>query len=255
MNIFQIVLEQPMFNALIWLYDVLPGADMGFAVLALTVLLKAVLWPLTGASLKGQRAMQQLQPKLDAIRRELKDNKEAQAKAMMELYAKEKVNPLSSCLPLLVQLPILIALYRVLRDGLSAANLSMLYPFVHNPGTVNAMFLHLVDLSKPSILLAVAAAALQFWQTKMLMVKAPPKALQKKEGAKDEDMMAAMNKSMTYMMPVMTLVIGWTLPGGLTLYWVAVNLVSIFQQYVVFKRFPVVPPAPPALEPPKADAA
>lgn len=241
MNIFTVVLEQPMFNLLIGIYDAIPHADLGLAIIALTVLIKAVLWPLTGASLKGQRAMQQLQPKLDAIRAEFKNDKEGQAKAMMELYTKEKVNPLSSCLPLLIQLPILIALYRVLRDGLSGQSLSLLYGFVQNPGTVNAMFLGLVDLAKPSIPLALIAAALQFWQTKMLLVKYPPKNLAQKEGAKDEEMMAAMNQSMTYMMPVMTAVIGWTLPGGLTLYWVAINAISILQQSLVFKKNPVVP--------------
>lgn len=239
MNIFQLVLEQPMFNLLIWLYNVLPGADMGFAILALTVVIKGVLWPLTGASLKSQRAMQQLQPKLDALKVQHKDDKEGLAKAMMELYKHEKVNPLSSCLPLLIQLPVLIALYHVLREGVAGNSLAMLYAFVHNPGTVNETFLGLINLAKPSIPLAVLAGSLQFVQTKMLMLKRPPKAMRAKDGAKDEDMMAAMNQSMTYFMPLMTVVIGWSLPGGLTLYWVAISAISVLQQMLVFKKNPL----------------
>lgn len=239
MNLFQTVLEQPMFNLLVGLYNVLPGADMGFAIIALTLAIKLILWPLTGAALKSQRAMQQLQPKLDALKEKHKDNKEALAKEMMDLYTKEKVNPLSSCLPLLIQIPVLIALYRVLKLGVSDLDPAMLYSFVQNPGQVNETFLGLIDLSVRSIPLALLAGASQFVQTKMLMLKRPPAKLREKDGAKDEDMMAAMNQSMMYMMPIMTVVISWSLPAGLTLYWVAVSVISILQQFLVFKKNPL----------------
>ncbi|NBS41230.1 membrane protein insertase YidC [bacterium] len=234
MNIFHEGLYRPLFNLLIWLYDVIPGADIGFAIIALTALVKLALWPLTHASLKSQKMLQDLQPKLDALKAEHKDDKEALAKAMMDLYKNEKVNPLSSCLPVLVQIPILIALYRVLSDGLHAESLSALYSFVHNPGSINAMFLGVLDLEKKSIALAVLSGLFQFWQTRMLIARRPPKAVRGAEGAKDEDMLAGMNQSMMYFMPVMTAVIGASLPGGLTLYWVAINVISIAQQYVVF---------------------
>src|SRR3989338_5853381 len=137
MNVFYESLYRPLFNLLIWLYDVIPGADIGFAIIALTVIVKLILWPLTNASLKSQKALQDLQPKLDALKEEHKGDKDKLAKAMMELYSKEKVNPLSSCLPILVQIPILIALYQVLSAGLKAESLSALYGFVQNPGTID----------------------------------------------------------------------------------------------------------------------
>ena len=236
MNLFHEVLYRPLFNLLIALYNVIPGADMGFAIIGLTVLVKAVLWPLTNASLKSQKALQDLQPKLEELKEKFKDDKEGQAKAMMELYSAEKVNPLSSCLPILIQLPILIALYHVLSAGLNVDSLKDLYSFVPSPGDINQSFLGVVNLAERSIPLAVLAGILQFVQTRMLVAKRPPKKLRKKEGAKDEDMLAAMNDSMLYFMPVMTVVIGATLPGGLTLYWVAVNAVSIFQQTLAFKK-------------------
>ena len=242
MNIFHAVLYQPMFNLLIWLYEVLPGADMGFAIIVLTIVIKLLLWPFTHASLKSQKDLQELQPKIDALKEQDKGDKEGLAKAMMEVYTKEKVNPLSSCLPLLIQIPILIALYQVLRAGLEPGSLSALYSFVPNPGEINPFFLGFVNLARVSIPLAILAGILQFFQTKMLVSKRPPPALRKKEGAKDEDMMAAMNKSMLYFMPVMTVVIGATLPAGLTLYWVAINAISILQQFFVFRNKSVVPP-------------
>jgi YidC/Oxa1 family membrane protein insertase len=236
MNLFHEILYRPLFNLLIWLYDVIPGADIGFAIIVLTVVIKLVLWPLTNASLKSQKALQDLQPKLDELKAEFKDDKEKLAKAMMELYAKEKVNPLSSCLPILVQIPVLIALYQVLADGLRPESLSALYAFVRNPGTVDAMFVGFVNLAERSIPLAVLAGILQYFQTKMLIARRPPRQVRGSEGAKDEEMLTAMNNSMMYFMPVMTVVLGATLPAGLTLYWVTINVVSIVQQFLVFRH-------------------
>lgn len=238
MELFHTYLYQPIFNLLIWLYNVIPGADLGFAIIALTVIIKLALWPLTHASLKSQKRMQELQPKLEEIKTKFKDNKEAMSKAMMELYSSEKVNPLGSCLPLLIQLPIIIALFQVLRDGLITQEhlAELLYPFVENPGLVNHIFLGIQDLSQKSIPLALLAGVFQFIQTKMLMAKKPPKQVAGHEGAKDESMMAAMNKSMLYFMPIVTVVIGASFPAGLTLYWAVMNVVTILQQLVAFSK-------------------
>ena len=235
MGLYHEFLYQPLFNLLIWLYNILPGADLGFAIIAISILIKLILWPFSRASLKSQKALQQIQPKIEEIKKEHGQNKEVMAKAMMELYQKEKVNPLSSCLPLLIQLPLLIALYSVLGAGLRAESLVDLYPFVSNPGQINPFFLGRINLEQSHLVMAVIAGIFQFIQTKMLMAKRPPKIVQKKEGAKDEDMLAMMNKNMLYLMPVMTVIIGASLPGGLVLYWIVINILSIIQQFFVFK--------------------
>ncbi len=235
-GIFHTLLVQPIFNLLVFLYEVIPGGDMGFAIIVLTILIKLALWPFMNSSLKSQKALQSLQPKVEEIKAKYKDDKEGLAKAMMELYQNEKVNPLSSCLPLLIQFPILIALYRVLLQGFDPQALNQLYSFVPNPGEINKLFLGFLDLSVASIWLAVIAGVFQFFQTRMLTGKRPPKAVQGSPGAQDESMLAAMNKSMTYFMPIVTVVIGASLPGGLTLYWVTVTIVSIIQQFVVFRE-------------------
>lgn len=240
MGLYETFLVQPIFNLLVWLYNVIPGADFGFAVIALTLVVKFALWPLTHASLKSQKRMQELQPKLAELKEKHADDKEALAKAMMTLYQAEKVNPLSSCLPILIQLPILLALFNVLREG-TVTDFHLLYPFVSEPETIQHVFLGIVDLTARSIPLALLAGGFQFIQTKMLTARRPAPSIRKKEGAKDEDMMAAMNKSMLYFMPVMTVVIGASFPAGLTLYWASTNVFSIFQQFVAFRDVKPVP--------------
>ncbi|MBI4133729.1 membrane protein insertase YidC [Candidatus Uhrbacteria bacterium] len=238
-ELFTTIFYQPLWNALVWLYDVIPGEDIGIAIIALTILIKLVLFPFSVQALRSQRAMQTLQPKIDALRTQFKDEREKLAKAMMELYSKEKVSPLSSCLPILIQLPILIALYQVLRAGLGQPSPELLYSFVRNPGPLDPHFLGFMDLAKPNYLLAVLAGIVQFWQTKMIQVKAPPKAIATAPGAKDESMMSMMNKQMLYVMPIMTVVIGVGLPGGLTLYWFMTNLATVVQQFFFLRKKPL----------------
>lgn len=239
--LFQTIILQPILNLLIWLYNILPGNDIGLAIIVLTIIVKIILYPFSAVQIKQQRALQELQPKIAEVRKRLKDDKDAQAKELMALYKQEKVNPASSCLPLLIQLPIFIGLFEALRDGLASRGLQLLYPFVANPGSINIMFLGLVDLSKPNYVLAVLAGAVQFWQSWQIMRKPspstpPPDEVKGSEGAKDEDMAAMMNKQMMYIMPIVTVFIGFSFPGGLTLYWMVMSLFTVAQQALYLKK-------------------
>lgn len=237
MGIFTTLFYQPLFNGLVWLYNVIPGNDIGLAIVALTLLIRLVLYPLTMQSIKSQKALQDIQPKVKELQNKYKDNKEQLAQEMMKLYKEEKVNPMSSCLPLLIQLPFLFAIYRVFLDGLTADNFDLLYSFVASPEHINPVSFGLVDLSSPNIIIALLAGAAQFWQTKMLVAKRAPNINDKAiEGAKDENMLAGMNKQMTYFMPLITVVIGATLPGGLALYWLFTTLTMGIMQFVVFRQ-------------------
>ncbi len=229
---FHTIFYQPIFNALIGLYNLV--GDIGIAIIILTVLLKLVLWPLTQKSLHSQKMLQSLQPKLKVLQEKHKDDKQALTQATMHLYKEEKVNPFSSCLPLLIQLPFLFALYQVLVDGLHSKSFESLYGFVHNPGTINVMSLGFLNLAVASIPLAIVAGAAQFWQAKMM--PRPPIPANAGPGAKDESTMAIMNKQMLYLAPAMTIFIGVKLPGGLALYWVVMSLLTVLQQYLVFKK-------------------
>jgi len=236
---------QPIFNLLIWLFNVIPGHDIGLAIIALTIIIRLVLYPLTLKSLKSQKALQDIQPKIKKLQEDYKDNKESLAAEMMKLYKEEKVSPFSSCLPVLIQLPFLIAVYQVFRDGLLSEGFDHLYSFVANPGTINPLSLGFLDLSQRSIVLALLSGLAQFWQTRMMMhsqIKVPEN--KPINGAKDEKMLSAMNKQMMYIMPLMTVVIGFSLPAGLTLYWFLSTLFMGIQQMIMFKKkSPAVVPA------------
>ena len=234
-SLFHTVLYQPLFNLFIGLYNVLPGHDLGLVILAVTILTRILLYPLTAASIKAQKGLQDLQPKLDAIRKEFKDDKQKQAQATMELYKNNKINPLTSCLPMLVQLPLLLALFWVMQDGLASKDVAKnLYSFVGNPGTLNIMSFGFLNLAIPNIALALLSGGAQYVQAKMMSRKSPTK--EAGAGAKDEDMAAMMNKQMLYVMPVMTVLIGLKLPAGLSLYWFFSTLLMILQQWYVFRK-------------------
>lgn len=234
-NIFNIILYQPLYNLLIFFYNVIPGHDIGVSIIALTVLLRLALYPFSVSALKSQKSLQKLQPKLDALKEKYKNDKDAQAKEMMKLYQDEKVNPFSSCLPVLIQLPIFIAVYQVFKSGLASSGFNMLYPFVANPGIIKPLSIGFLDLSVPSIILALLAGAAQYWQMRMLLVPRPDKGL-RKDGGKDEDTMAMVNKQMSYTMPAFTVILGIKLPAGLTLYWLVTTLISVLQQWIVLRN-------------------
>ncbi len=240
MNIFTTILTRPILNLLVWLYETIPGHDIGLAIIALTIIVKGILHPIFKQQIKQQRALQLLQPKIDEVRARLKDDKEAQARELMALYKADKVNPAASCLPLLIQLPIFIALYGVLRKVIGTFDHTLLYSFIPAPGTIQPLFLGFLDLTKPNIPLAILAGAVQFVQSKQMMsrsaAKAPPKDVAETPGAKDESMAAMMNKQMMYMLPVMTVIIGFSLPGALMLYWFTMSILTVIQQWYMFRE-------------------
>jgi len=210
----------------------MPARDMGLAIIALTIIVKLLLYPLSKKSIKSQKELQELQPKLNELKNKYKDNKDELGRATINLYKENKINPLSSCLPLLLQLPFFWAIFRVLRNGLSQSSMSALYSFIPHPETLVPSLFGILDLSKPSIVIAFLAAISQFVQAKMLSVKRP---VVKDDAARDEDFAAIMNKQTLYMMPVITFFIGVKFPSGLALYWFVSTLLTIFQQIYIFK--------------------
>lgn len=243
-NLFNVILFEPLFNALVFLYKYI--GDLGVAIIVLTIIIRAILyWP-SLSSIKSQKALQDIQPKLQELQRKYKDNKEELGRQTIRFYKENKVNPFSSCLPLLIQLPILIALYQVF---IAVANidptthilvtdrLQHLYGFLkstYNTTSINPDFLGILDLSaKRNIVLAVLAAGFQFWQSKMLMARKPAV---KDKGSRDEGMASAMSKQMTYIFPLVTGYIAYQFPAGLALYWVLTTILTIAQQYYLFRK-------------------
>lgn len=235
MALFHSVIYQPLYNILVFLYNIVPGGDFGISIILITIFLRTILVPLYQKQIESQKKLQELQPKIKALQEKTKGNKEQQTKGLMELYKENKTNPLSGCLPLIVQLIFLIAIYRILitisESGLSI-DPGQLYSFVKDPGKINQFFIGIVDLTKPSIVIAAMAAIAQYFQTKMLMGQQP-----KKETSSDQpDMAQMMSKQMLYLGPFLTLFIGIKFPAGLSLYWLTSTVFMLVQQILLQKK-------------------
>ncbi len=241
-DLFNAVLLEPLLNALVFIYHYIP--NLGVAIIILTLIIKGLLYFPSRSSIIAQKKLQETQPKLQALQKKYKNDREELGRQTMKFYKENKVNPFSSCLPLLIQLPILIALYRAFlavaqtdpsTHILMAEQLQHLYTPLRDIFTtkaINSMFLGF-DLSQTgNWILAILAGAATFWQSSMLMRKQPPKV----PGAKDESAMAGMNKQMRYVMPAITVFFGIQFPAGLTLYWLVSNLFTIGQQWLVMKK-------------------
>lgn len=217
-ELFNVIIFRPLLNALVVLYG-LVGNELGLAIVVMTVIIKGVSLPLSLKTLRSQRDMAALAPELERIKEKHKGNKETQGQAMMELYKKNNINPLAGCLPLLIQIPVLLGLYRVFLNVFKPESLDALYSFVPNPGTIETMTLGLLDLGQRSIILAITAGAMQFIHAKY----AQPK--------EQVGQAAMIGKQMLYFFPLMIIVISWNLPAGLALYWVISTLMSIGEQW------------------------
>lgn len=233
--IYHEILFRPLFNLLVAITNFLPNHSIGIAIILVTIIVRLVLLPssLHQARLqqKNQAKLAGLQKELKAIHEEHKNDKAKRAEETMALYRKSGVNPASGCLPLLIQLPILLALYRVFLSGLKAETFRNLYSFVAVPTQLQSTFFGL-DLSMPSIYLGVLAGVAQFIQMRFFN---PSPAMQPGMDQSSEQMMASMQKNMMYVFPVMTVFISLQLPAALALYWFVSTVLALGQQYMIKK--------------------
>ena len=239
----QTFLVTPILNLLIFFYQIL-FQNLGLAILVMTLVLRAVLIPLTLPTLKAAQKQKDLAPELKKLKEKYKDNKEKLAKAQMELYRQHGINPAAGCLPQIMQLVVLIALYQVFIQVLSNDTQAVLklneilyFDFLKlDPGRmINASFgpWNLAQ-SDPFFVLPILAGVAQLLLAKIMrpaVVEGEKQA--KKTPDKSDDLMYTMQEQMLYMMPLMTIFIGWRLPSGLVLYWLATTVFSLAQQYFV----------------------
>lgn len=243
---FQTLFIQPLYNILILIYAVIPGHDLGIAIILITVIIRAILWPLQSKQFHSQKAMQELQPEIAKVRKKAKGDKTKESQMLMELYREKEVNPFSSCLPSLVQFPFMIALFYLFRTWLNIEHLKdFTYPFVQNlsfikdviasPSLFDSKFLGFLDLALPNkenaitslawfyYVLPVLAGALQFIQSKMLVPK-------------QQDQSQKMMSQMMYIFPFMIVFFGVTMPMALSLFWIASTAIAILQQYLIMHK-------------------
>ena len=222
------IFYQPLYNALVWLSVVLPGHNLGLAVIILTVAVKTILFPLQRRVSHTQIRMKELEPKIKDIKENHKDNTE-QARKIMELYREHQVNPFFSILVLLIQLPVLLSLYYVFRNGFDF-NQSLIYSFINAPTLVNNWFLGL-DLTAKSYLLAILTGATQYWQIRIMSPGSIKPAASDGKADLKQDLARSMQLQMRYVMPVVIIFISASLPAAIPLYWVTSNLFTIAQEW------------------------
>jgi len=222
----------PLYNALILLFA-LPWVDAGIAVIILTLLVRLILFPISKKAVTTQVKMQAINPKLEEIKQKHKGNPEEQGRLTLELYKKEGVNPFSSLFLLLIQLPIIIALYRIfIHAGFPNVDAAILYSFVHVPAAISTMFLGLFDITAKSVILALLAAISTYFQIKLATGRTPA-TNQKSFG---NDLARTMQTQMKYIFPVMVFFIAYSISGVIALYWLTTNLFTIGQEIAIRRK-------------------
>jgi YidC/Oxa1 family membrane protein insertase len=234
--IFHHLVYLPLYNGLILLLSILPGADVGLAVIFFTIAIKTLLYPVSHKGLHTQRRMKEVEPKLASLKEKHKEDKQELARKTMELYREENINPFASILLMLIQIPILIGLYLVfMRGGLPNIDHGLLYPFITAPDKVGMFLLGLLDLSKKNLVLALLAGLAQF--ARAFAAPTPPASV--KSGAKpsfQDDFARSMNMQMRYVLPIFITFFAYTAGGALALYWITSNLFDIGTEFLVTKR-------------------
>ncbi len=226
---------------MVWLVVHMPGHSAVLAVIILTLVVKFILAPLSYKALQSQVAQKKLQPEMERIRAEY-PNRQEQSQKMMELYKTHKTNPFSGCLVMIIQMPIIFALYYVFYRGLHF-NEDALYGALQLPEHINQFFLG-IDISEKNTFFAIAAGisqAAQLWLS-------PAMASDKKETTAVEDpnkksatglsaqLGSTMQKQMKYMMPILIVFIGLKLPAAVAVYWIVNNIFTLVQEMILRAR-------------------
>lgn len=219
---FEIILTQPLYNALVWLVEALPGSSLALAVVVLTIVIRLILVPLSKKSLLHQALQRKLQPHIQAIKQQYSDTKEQSVK-IMELYKANKTNPFSGCLTVLVQLPILIAVYSVFFMGIAGSE-GLLYPGIYVPENIST-FLFSVDLTERSVALALITGLVQFLQIKFspTMSSFPEDKINNSKLNSGDDLQQKLMENMQqvtrYIIPIMIAGFALFVPAAVALYW------------------------------------
>lgn len=268
MSLFDTLIVQPIFNLLALIYGLLPGGDFGISLILFTILVRFAMWPLVRKQLHQTKLMRKLQPELKKIKTKSKGNRQLESQMMMELYRERGVKPFSSFGLLFLQLPIFIALYRVVqiltlhRDQIqkyaygAVEQLKPIADIIHSQShQFDESLFHLVNLTKPALshtegiywpmmVIAIIAAVLQYIQSRQIMPR--PEGNKKlrdmfrdSAAGKDVDqaeMSALMTSRMSLLFPLLTFIVVVYLPGALALYYAASSATAIFQQYLLLRE-------------------
>lgn len=235
-SVFNAIIYNPLYNGLILLIDILPVADVGLAIILFTIIVKLILFPLSQKAVKTQVKTQALQEELDLLKKKYKDDKQKQAEETLKLYKENNINPFSGVLVLIIQIPIILALYFIfLRGGLPSINLEILYPFIPRPEGITTNFLGLIDVTDKSVIVSFFVAASQYLQVRF----SNPIKTNKQKGKNrtfGQDLARSMSFQLKYVLPVIVGFISYSLTVAISLYWITNNIFTIGQEIYIRKK-------------------
>lgn len=237
-SFFHTVFYDPIYNGLISLVALVPGGDVGFAVILLTFVIRLILLPFSLSAARTQRAMKVLEPKIKELKEKHKGDKEKEALETLALYKEAKVNPFASILMVFIQIPVLLALYWVFaHESFTQVNPALIYSFTPLPTEVTLLFLGIVAVTGKSIILSLIAGATQYFQAQVALA-----GTMKPSGeGMQADFQRIMGLQLKYVFPFLIAVISYTTSGAIALYFIAMNVAGILQEFYVRRKVGVHP--------------
>lgn len=230
-SIYNTIVYQPLYNGLVLLMDTIPWADAGVVVIIFTIIIKLFLFPLSKKAVKTQIQMKAVEPELAILKEKYKNDRQELARKQMDLYKEKGIRPFVGFFLILIQLPIIFALYRMfLHSGLPQINIDLLYSFVHIPDFVSMIFLNFIDISQKSLGLALFVGATTFLQSKIMMPNKPKASAPGDKISIKDEFAKNMHLQMRYLLPVVLTIVAFSLPAVISLYWVTSNLFTIGQE-------------------------
>lgn len=227
---FNTAFYNPIYNALVALVALVPGSDVGVAIILITIIIRIILLPFSLSAARTQRAMKILEPKIKALKETHKNDKEREAIETLALYKAAQVNPFASILIALIQIPILLALYWVFTyEPFPAINIARLYAFTPVPHTASLEFLGIISVASKSLFLAILAGVTQFLQAHMALNG----SMKPSPGSKQGDFQKIIGMQLKYVFPFLIATISYTTSGAVALYFIATNLAGSAQEWHV----------------------
>jgi YidC/Oxa1 family membrane protein insertase len=230
-TIYHLFFFDPLYNGLLTIFKVFPWVDAGIAVVLLTVAVRLLLFPLSKKAVHTQVKMQEIAPAVEDIKKKYKDKPEEQAKQTLALYREKGVNPFSGILVIIIQLPIIIALYQIFLR-FPEVDPAILYSFVRVPEVINMTFLGAIDITMRSLSLAFLAAVTTYFQFHLATKRTKPPT----GNSFGESLARSMQTQMKYVFPVIVFFISYQISGVIALYWFTTNLFTIGQEIVVRRK-------------------
>lgn len=233
---FHATIYDPLYNGLVFLVDIVPNHDVGIAVIVLTIIVRIILYPLSKRAVAAQMKMKEIAPQIEALKEKHKSNREEQGRAIFALYKEKDIHPFASIGLLLIQLPILFALYWIFAfGGLPEVKTQILYPFISSPAGINMEFLGYINMAGKSIILAVLAGLTQVLYTRLSM--GAPKKHPPSDGSFGKEMAKSFDMQARYVFPVLIGVMSYYIAAAAPLYWTTGNIFMIAQEYLAGRRF------------------